>query len=69
MEIVPLSLKEQSDGSRRLEMDILVRSDSVRQIVVGRRGAAIGSVGRSARLELENMWKRRVHLFLNVKVA
>ena len=57
------------DGSVRVEMDVLVQSESLRKIVVGSRGVAIGSVGKAARLELEKLWKKRVHLFLNVKVA
>ena len=64
----PVSAKTLFDGSARIEMDVVVRSDTLRMIVVGRQGAAIGSVGKAARLELEEMWKKRVHLWLNVKV-
>jgi len=62
------SFKILQDLSVRVELDVLVPSDSVRKIVVGTRGVAIGSVGKAARLELEKMWKKRVHLFLNVKL-
>ena len=67
--LVPVSHKFLADGSTRIEMNILVDRDSIRKIVVGKNGAAIGSVGIAARIELENLWKRRVHIFLKVKVA
>ncbi len=38
-------------------------------IVVGAKGAAIGEVGIAARVELEAILDRRVHLILKVKVA
>lgn len=41
----------------------------VRRIVVGKRGAAIGEIGASARKDLEAMLQKRVHLMLNVKVT
>ena len=69
LDVVPVSFKTLFDGSLRVEHDVMVASDSVRKIVVGTRGAAIGTVGRGARLELEKMWKRRVHLILNAKVV
>ena len=63
-----LEFKSLRDGSSRVEMNVVVRnSDSLRALVVGKRGAAIGFVGTTARLELEKIWNRRVHLFLNVK--
>lgn len=63
------SFKILVDGSIRIEMNILVPTENVRMIVVGSDGAAIRSVGKAARLELEKMWEKRVHLFLNVKIA
>lgn len=55
------------DGSCRVEMDVVTPTQSVRKIVVGRAGQAIRAVGTAARLELEKMWHKRVHLILNVK--
>ncbi|GAB4814249.1 hypothetical protein N2152v2_001295 [Parachlorella kessleri] len=66
--VAPISHKPLADGSVRVEHHILVDSERLKKIVVGKNGAAIGVVGRSARLELERLWKRRVHLILEVKV-
>lgn len=40
----------------------------VRKMVVGRNGDTIRSVGISAREEIEELLKRPVHLYLNVRV-
>ena len=66
MDLLPVSLKPLRDGSVRIEQDLVLPTENVRRIVVGRGGAAVGAVGRSARLELEKIWQRRVHLILNV---
>lgn len=47
---------------------ILVKSDNVKKIIMGKGAAAIKAVGTGTRLELERMWGKRVHLFLTVKV-
>jgi hypothetical protein len=36
-------------------------------ITVGRGGAAIGMVGKAARLELEDIFGQKVHLIINVR--
>lgn len=69
LDVLPVSFKPLHDGSLRIEHDVIVANENVRKIVVGRHGAAIGTVGKGARLELENMWQRRVHLILNAKTA
>lgn len=48
-------------------MNVLVPSESVRRIVVGMHGNAIRFVGTTARKELQDILKRQVHLFINVK--
>jgi GTPase len=63
-----VSLKPLRDGSVRVEQDIAVPNSSARKIVVGSQGAAIGQIGKAARLELESMWNKRVHLILNCRV-
>ena len=50
-------------------MNVLVPGESVRRIVVGSRGDAIRFVGTAARKELQNILKRQVHLFINVKIS
>ena len=60
--------KDQKDGSVRISQIIYVQRDSQKSIVLGKGGQMIRTVGASARLDLEAMLGRRVHLFLFVKV-
>lgn len=59
---------EMDDGSVRIEQVIYVQRDTQKAIVLGKKGARIKSIGADARLELEDLLDRRVHLFLFVKV-
>ena len=49
-------------------MDVVVRKDSQKVIVVGRSGEAIGGVTLAAEKELRRMWGTGVRLVLTVKV-
>lgn len=60
--------EEKKDGSLRVEQVIYVTRESHRPIVLGHGGQRIKTIGASARVELEKMFDRRVHLFLHVKV-
>ena len=62
------SWKRQKDGSVRLEQVIFVRRDSQKAIVLGKRGQSIREIGSQARLEMEDVFGHKVHLFLFVKV-
>ncbi|MHA1113435.1 MAG: GTPase Era [Alphaproteobacteria bacterium] len=62
------SWQERDDGSVRIEQVIYVRRDSQKAIVLGKGGSQIKAIGATARKELEQMFERRVHLFLFVKV-
>lgn len=59
---------EQDDGSARIEATIYVQKDSQKPIVLGKDGRRIKAIGQAARLDLEGLLDRRVHLFLYVKV-
>lgn len=59
---------EQNDGSARIEAIIFVQKDSQKPIVLGEGGRRIKAIGQAARVELEELLDRRVHLFLYVKV-
>ena len=63
------SWKEQKDGSVRIDQTIYVEREGQKGIVVGKGGKTIKTIGEAARLELEQMFGRRVHLFLHTKVA
>lgn len=60
--------QDKKDGSVRIEQTIYVQRESQKPIVLGKGGATIKKIGELARAELEQMFERRVHLFLFVKV-
>jgi len=62
------SWEERRDGSCRIDQTIYVRRDSQKAIVLGKGGAQIKAISASARMELERLLERPVHLFLFVKV-
>ncbi len=63
------SWQEQEDGSLRIEQLIFVERDSQKGIVIGKGGKALKAIGAAARLEMQRVFERRVHLFLYVKVS
>jgi GTP-binding protein Era len=67
--VVTESWKEQKDGSVRIDQTIFVEREGQKRIVIGKGGQTIKSIGEAARLELEQLFGRRVHLFLHSKVA
>jgi GTP-binding protein Era len=60
--------QERADGSVRIEQTIYVRRQGQKAIVLGEGGRMIKEIGQAARAELEQLFERRVHLFLFVKV-
>lgn len=59
---------EREDGSVRIDQTLYVERDSQKKIALGKGGRKIREIGSEARVELEEMLERRVHLFLFVKV-
>ena len=62
------SWEEQDDSSVRIGQVIYVERPSQKGIVLGKGGKRIKSLGETARLELEEIFEQRIHLFLFVKV-
>ena len=60
--------KDQDDGSVRIDQVVYVERDTQKAIVLGKKGSRVKSIGEAARKELEEIFERRVHLFLFVKV-
>jgi len=60
--------EERKDGSVRIDQVIYVQREGQKAIVLGKGGATIKKIGELARTELEELFGRRVHLFLFVKV-
>jgi GTP-binding protein Era len=59
---------EKKDGSVRIDQTIYVEREGQKAIVLGKSGRTVKAIGESARHDLEEMFGRRVHLFLFVKV-
>lgn len=60
--------EERKDGSVKIDQVITVQRDSQKAIVLGKAGRQVKTIGAAARVELEEMLERRVHLFIHVKV-
>jgi GTP-binding protein Era len=60
--------EEREDGSVRIDQTVFVQRDSQKAIVLGKSGRQIKSIGAKARVGLEEILERRVHLFMHVKV-
>jgi GTP-binding protein Era len=60
--------EDRKDGSVKIDQVIYVQRDGQKAIVLGKGGATIKKIGELARTELEDIFGRRVHLFLFVKV-
>jgi GTP-binding protein Era len=60
--------EEHKDGSVRIDQVIYVQREGQKPIVLGKGGATVKKIGELARAELEELFGRRVHLFLFVKV-
>jgi GTP-binding protein Era len=63
------SWEDRPDGSVKITQTIHVQRDSQKAIVLGKGGAQVKQIGSRARLELERVLDRRVHLFLFVRVS
>lgn len=60
--------EEKKDGSVKINQVIIVSRDSHKNIIIGKRGALIKEIGSVARVNIEKLLGRKVHLFLFVKV-
>ena len=74
-EEVPYNLKFQvenisikKDRSYVINISILLSKNSHKPIVIGRSGEKIKKIGIYARKDLENIYKKKIHLFLHIKV-
>ncbi len=60
--------EEHRNGAVRIGQVIYVQRESQRKIVLGKGGQVIKAIGAAARQELSQMFDRKVHLFLHIKV-
>ena len=64
----PKNGKNASDGSVKIDQVIYVQREGQKAIALGKGGQTIKTIGELARKEMEELFGRRVHLFLFVKV-
>ncbi|XP_027361602.1 GTP-binding protein ERG [Abrus precatorius] len=60
--------KELRDGSLRIEQHFVTNKLSQRKILVGKNGSKIGRIGIEANEELRSIFKKQVHLILQVRL-
>lgn len=60
--------EEFDNGSVKISQIVYVMRDTQKAIILGKGGAQIKKIGEAARLELEEICERRVHLRIFVKV-
>lgn len=60
--------KDLRDGSLRIEQQFITHKESQRRILVGKNGSKIGRIGMEANEQLRSIFKRNVHLILQVRV-
>jgi GTP-binding protein Era len=63
-----ITVEVQELGERVIEADVLVETESQKQIIVGRGGSMVREIGRRARPEIETLLGHPVYLELRVKV-
>ena len=62
------AFEEKKDGSVRIEQTIFVEREGQRAIVIGANGQTLKWIGQKSREELTELFERKVHLFLHVRV-
>lgn len=62
------SWQERKDGSARIDQVVYVLRESQRKIAIGDNATAIKAIGQAARLDMESVFDRRIHLFITVKL-
>ncbi|MDR2777286.1 MAG: GTPase Era [Rickettsiales bacterium] len=68
LDVVSDSFENLDNGDIRIRQTIVVLKESQRAIVVGKSGVGLKNIGVAARNDMEQLFGRRVHLFLFVKV-
>jgi GTPase len=63
-----ITVEVQEMGERVIEADLLVETESQKQIVVGKGGSMVREIGRRARPEIEALVGHSVYLELRIKV-
>lgn len=67
--VIVEKLSERADGLVEIEATIFCERESHKGMLIGKRGARLGSIGAAARAELEEMYEGKVNLQTWVKVS
>lgn len=59
---------EKEDGSAVVNQVIFVQREGQKKIVLGKNGAMVKAIGAGARRQMQEIFDKRIHLFLFVKV-
>ncbi|RPH04718.1 MAG: GTPase Era [Alphaproteobacteria bacterium TMED93] len=62
------SILKKNDGSYIINVSIIVKKNSQKPIIIGKSGEKIKKISTSARYDLEKIYKKKIHLFLYIKV-
>ena len=63
-----ITVEVEEIGERAVHADVLVETDSQKQILIGKGGAMVKEIGTRARPEIEQLLGRQIFLELHVKV-
>lgn len=63
-----IQFEEKENGDIRIDQTLYVEREGQKKIVLGKNGQMLKKIGEKSRLELEELFERKVHLFLHVKV-
>jgi GTP-binding protein Era len=63
-----ITVEVQELGEKVIEADLLVETESQKQIVIGKGGSVVREIGRRARPEIEAIVGHQIYLELHVKV-
>ena len=68
LEVVIDYIRSGRDNSLKIYQTILLTKSSYKPIILGKKGNGIKNLSQKTRLEMERFLKRKVHLFLNLKI-
>ena len=52
-----------------IQQSIIVKTEAHKKILLGKNGAMIKKIGTYSRLEIEKILKKKINLFLKIKLA
>ena len=68
LEVVIDYIRPGRDNSLKIYQTILLTKSSYKPIILGKQGNGIKNLSQKTRIEMEKFLKRKVHLFLNLKI-